>query len=183
MALTAEQRAKGRATQAAKRAAAVLPVQRQCVYCGNRFDEDMLAEHQRLAHKGEVPVAEASHPVSLVGAVPGTIVRDGKAAPRKVRWTREYMEKLADEGKPGFEWTLYDPPQTTPWQRDNAKYLLIAGQDNRVPACVAHDVRESFRKTREAVAPRGLVMRYNGMGIPEGVVGVLEGAGFIREGA
>lgn len=159
---------------------ATLPAQQQCVYCGNRFDEGLLAEHQRLVHKGEVPVAETVPAPS--GRPPGTIIRDGKSPARKEPWTRKRIEELADAGEPDFAWEMYEPPYTELITWQGVSYKVYAGQENRIPRLFAQQMRNSIRATREAVAPKGLIQKYNGVGLPEGVVGVLEGAGMIREG-
>jgi len=54
--------------------------EKQCLYCGLRFDSDILAEHQRLMHKGDMPTEIAELPKGSDKLAAGAILRAGASA-------------------------------------------------------------------------------------------------------
>lgn len=87
--------------------------EKQCVYCGNRFDSDILAQHQLLMHKGDMPTEEVQLPKGAEKLGAGSTIRAGQSSttagvPIKVGWSKRLLEegvecndsgcKVTDEG-------------------------------------------------------------------------------------
>ena len=71
--------------------------EKQCVYCGQRFDSDILAEHQLLMHKGDMPTEPVALPPGASKLGPGSIIRAGQSEtsagiPFKIPWSKDILE-------------------------------------------------------------------------------------------
>ena len=103
--------------------------EKQCIYCGTRFDSDLLAEHQFLMHKGDMPTEEVALPAGAEKLGAGATVRAGISAtsagiPMKTPWSKQLLEN-------GWE---CDDPADRVMEEGGWRYIPDEGDD--APLCL-----------------------------------------------
>ena len=155
---------------------------RQCVYCGNRFDDAIFRQHLGFCpsrKESETLTQDAFDKIEVGPAdlMPGTIYRVGDGPPQKKPYTKVWLEAQCDltEAMSGeerlearakaalgegvyFTWVDYRPPDgaldfKVTWNR--IPYRLVPGQLNRVPNVVASVFENSYQATQKAFRPDG----------------------------
>lgn len=152
------------------------PTEMQCVYCGVRFDAELLSEHQLRMHGNVVD------PLSITGKAPegkkpGEYYSPAKGVTLKVRHTWDYIKK-------NFPIQEGVSPITTNVIYQGVKVGFIAGMQQALPKPFWDKLYEHMEATRTAYSPDtpfGPIR--TGMGAGENEVYRLPGAGLPRQGS
>ncbi len=102
----------------------------QCVYCGVRFEAQLLDRHQVAMHKGMALQNEPTLPAGAESLAPGSVVRTSDMSTMKVPWTRKWIEQ-------GYECTNHDHhyPERGGWRKlpvnDEVPTCSICGEPMR----------------------------------------------------